>query len=41
MIVAFYEGRGIRPRGEVENMAYVVIAIIFLVMGLSVSVKAT
>ena len=41
MIVAFYEGKGIGSRGEVENMAYVVIAIIFLALGLTVAVKAT
>jgi hypothetical protein len=41
MIVAAYEGTGTRPRGEVGTMAYVVIAIIFLAMGLSVMVKAT
>lgn len=41
MIVASYEGKGIRSRGEVENMAYVLITLIFLAMGLSVAIKTT
>jgi hypothetical protein len=41
MIVASYEGKGTRSREEVGNMAYVMIAIIFLAMGLFVTVKAS